>query len=81
MNYLHIFMFLFQAGLLGSQSLTLWRHTTLSGTTVPDCLGTEFPSTWNGVPNPWDGQSRPLCVSVCPAFQSCIYTSMPSEDT
>ena len=58
------------------------------GGTLP-CLVRLFPTAWeqnsqvlgNSVPSPWDGQSRPLCISVCPAFQSCIYTSILSEDT
>ena len=62
MNYLHIFMFLFQAGLLGSQSLTPWRHTALSGTTVPDCLGTELPSTWERCSQPL---GRAVPTTVC----------------
>ena len=81
MNYLHIFMFLFQAGLLDSQSGTPLRHTALPGTIVPDCLGTELPSTWERRSQPL-GRAVPTAVCQrCPAFQSCIYTSMLFEYT
>ena len=54
-------MFLFQSGLLDSQSGTPLRHTALSGTTVPDCLGTEFPSTWERRSQPL-GRAVPTAV-------------------
>lgn len=54
-------MFLFQAGLLDSQSGTPLRHTALPGTTVPDCLGTEFPSTWERRSQPL-GRTVPTAV-------------------
>lgn len=59
---------------------------------TPPCLVRLFPTAWeqnsqvlgNGVPSPWDGQSRPLCVSVAllsrAAYILQCFSNIPKYD-